>query len=186
VPNGVDEFWSPGRGPENDYLLFAGTLEPRKGVDDLMATWSSLPEPRPRLILAGDRGWRTTVLPDPRIEVRGFVTREELRDLYRGARAFIYPSKYEGFGLPPLEAMACGAPVIATRTGAIPDYAEGAAVLVRPGSRTDLKEAIVRVLQDHGLRRELRAGGPERASHYRWEASARTMMRLLAEAAACG
>ena len=186
VPNGVDEFWSPGSVTESDYLLFVGTLEPRKGIGDLMAAWSSLPEPRPRLILAGDRGWRTTVLPDPRIEVRGFVSGEKLRELYRGARAFIYPSKYEGFGLPPLEAMACGAPVIATRTGAIPDYAEGAAVLVRPGSRTELKEAMVKVLQDHGLRRELRARGPERASHYRWEASARTMKRLLEEAAACG
>jgi alpha-1,3-rhamnosyl/mannosyltransferase len=186
VPNGVDEFWSPGPGPEHDYLLFAGTLEPRKGVDDLMAAWSTLPEPRPRLILAGDPGWRTAVPSDPRIEVHGFVSREDLRELYRGARAFIYPSKYEGFGLPPLEAMACGAPVIATRTGAIPDYAEGAAVLVEPGSRNELKEAIVRVLQNQGLRSELRARGPERASHYGWDASAKTMRRLLAEAAACG
>ena len=118
--------------------------------------------------------------------MRGFVTRDELRELYRGARAFVYPSRYEGFGLPPLEAMACGAPVIATRTGAIADYAEGAALLISPASRADLREAIVRMLGDTGLRRELRASGPERASHYRWDESARTMTRLLAEAAACG
>ncbi|MGZ8869052.1 MAG: glycosyltransferase family 4 protein [Thermoanaerobaculia bacterium] len=186
VPNGVDEFWSPGTRGESDYLLYAGTLEPRKGVHDLIAAWSSLPEPRPRLILAGDPGWRTAVVDAPGIEVRGFVTRAELRELYRGARAFIYPSRYEGFGLPPLEAMACGAPVIATRTGAIPDYANGAALLVPPGSRSDLKNAIAKMLRDPGLRRDFRARGPERASHYRWDASARAMTRLLAEAAACG
>ncbi len=186
VPNGVDEFWTPGNGAEDDYLLYAGTLEPRKGVEDLIAVWSSLPEPRPRLILAGDPGWRTSIAGAPGVAVRGFVTRQELRDLYRGARAFIYPSRYEGFGLPPLEAMACGAPVIATRTGAIPDYAEGAAILISPASRAELRDAIVRMLGDTGLRQELRASGPERASHYRWDESARTMARLLAEAAACG
>ena len=186
VPNGVDEFWSPGSGPEGDYLLYAGTLEPRKGVDDLIAVWSSLPEPRPRLILAGDPGWRTSVVRTPGVEVHGFVTREELRALYRGARAFIYPSRYEGFGLPPLEAMACGVPVIATRTGAIPDYAEGAAILVSPGSRAELEDAMVRILRDGELRRELRARGAERAARYRWDESARTMQRLLEEAAACG
>lgn len=186
VPNGVDEFWTPGNGAEGDYLLYAGTLEPRKGVEDLIAVWSSLPRPRPRLILTGDPGWRISVADTPGIEVRGFVTRDELRELYRGARAFVYPSRYEGFGLPPLEAMACGAPVIATRTGAIPDYADGAAILIPPASRADLEDAVVRVLRDGGLRRELRAGGPERASHYRWDQSAVTMTRLLEEAAACG
>ena len=181
VPNGVDEFFSPGDGSEGDYILFVGTLEPRKGIDDLVAAWESLPHPRPRLVLCGDRGWRVT-LPES-IEVTGYVDRARLRDLYRHARAFVYPSRYEGFGIPPLEAMACGAPVIATRTGAIPDYAEGAALLVDPGDRDALRTALVRLLGDAPLRRELRARGVERARDYRWERSAALMTELLAEAA---
>jgi glycosyltransferase involved in cell wall biosynthesis len=181
VPNGVDEFFSPGDGSEGDYILFVGTLEPRKGIDDLVAAWESLPRPRPRLVLCGDRGWRVT-LPET-IEVTGYADRARLRDLYRHARAFVYPSRYEGFGIPPLEAMACGAPVIATRTGAIPDYADGAALLVDPGDRDALRAALVRLLGDAPLRRELRARGVERARDYRWERSAALMTELLAEAA---
>jgi glycosyltransferase involved in cell wall biosynthesis len=183
VPNGVDEFFSPGHDEEGDYALYAGTLEPRKGIDDLLAVWGSLPQPRPRLLLAGDPGWRTRVDRVDGVEVLGFVSRERLRDLYRGARVFIYPSRYEGFGIPPLEAMACGAPVIATTTGAIPEFAGNAALLVPPGARDDLRAAIVRLLGDRGLRAELRARGVERAALYRWEGSAQTMAHLLAEAA---
>lgn len=185
VPNGVDQFFSPGSGNEGDYVLFVGTLEPRKGVGDLLAVWSSLPAPRPRLILAGDEGWRTRVRPGPDIEVIGYVTRERLRELYRGAIVLVYPSRYEGFGLPPLEAMACGAPVVATRTGAIPDYAGPAAVLVRPGDRTELRDALQDVLSDAKLRRDMRAAGPQLAALYSWDSSAATMAELLREAARC-
>jgi glycosyltransferase involved in cell wall biosynthesis len=184
VPNGVDEFFSAG-GEEGDYVLYAGTMEPRKGIDDLLAVWRSLPRPRPRLILAGDRGWRTNIAPEEGIEVRGFVSRDELRALYRGALVFVYPSKYEGFGLPPLEAMACGAPVVASRTGAIPDYAGDAALLVTPGDREELRTAILKVIREPGLRKELRQSGPVRARLFGWDRSARTMIQLLGEAARC-
>ena len=182
VPNGVGELFTPG-GEEEDYILFAGTLEPRKGIDDLIAVYESLPEPRPRLILCGDRGWghvATAARGD--IVAVGYVTREKLRDLYRHAKVFVYPSRAEGFGIPPLEAMACGAPVIATRVGAIPDFAGDAALLVDPGDREALRDALVRLLRDRALRRELRARGPERARRYRWETSAATMTQLLEEA----
>jgi glycosyltransferase involved in cell wall biosynthesis len=185
VPNGVDDFFSPGDGEEGDYILFAGTLEPRKGVDDLLAVWSSLPSPRPRLVLCGDAGWHGVRASRPHrsgVEVTGYVDRPRLRDLYRGARAFVYPSRYEGFGIPPLEAMACGAPVVATRTGAIPEYAEGAALLVDPGDRDALRAALLRVLGDRGLRRALRARGAERAVAWRWDRPAVLMTELLAEA----
>jgi glycosyltransferase involved in cell wall biosynthesis len=181
VPNAVDEFFTP-EGDEEDYMLFVGTIEPRKGLDDLLAVWGSLPTPRPRLVLCGDAGWGNVPLP-PGAEVTGYVDRTQLRELYRHARAFVYPSRYEGFGIPPLEAMACGAPVIATRTGAIPEYAEGAAVLVDPGDRAALRDALVRLLGDASLRRELRARGPERARTYTWERSADLMAQLFAEAA---
>ena len=173
VPNGVDRFFSPG-GEEGDYILFAGTLEPRKGVDDLIDAWRSLATPRPRLVLCGGRGWGVKIPDD--VEVTGYVTRERLRELYRGAMAFVYPSRYEGFGIPPLEAMACGAPVIATRVGAIPEYAGDAALLIE---RDQLRDTLVRLLRDRGLRNELRARAPERAKLYGWERSARLMMELL-------
>jgi glycosyltransferase involved in cell wall biosynthesis len=117
------------------------------------------------------------------VQITGWVDRERLRSLYQGARLFVYPSRYEGFGVPPLEAMACGAPVIATRTGAIPEYAEGAALLIDPGDRRALREAMVRLLSDEPLRRDLRARGIERAKQMPWDRSARLMTELLAEAA---
>ncbi|HEV7921169.1 MAG TPA: glycosyltransferase family 1 protein [Thermoanaerobaculia bacterium] len=184
VPNGVDEFFSPG-GEEEDYILYVGTLEPRKGLDDLLAVWRSLPS-RPRLVLCGSSGWGTKIAQEKDVELTGFVGRERLRALYRGAKLFVYPSRYEGFGIPPLEAMACGAPVVATRTGAIPEYGEEAALLVEPGDRDALREALTRALGSRRLRDELRAAGPLRAGGYRWERSAQLMRELLAEAARCG
>jgi glycosyltransferase involved in cell wall biosynthesis len=181
VPNGVDEFFTPD-GNEDDYVLFVGTIEPRKGLDDLLAVWDSLPQPRPRLILCGDAGWGDVRLPRD-AEVTGYVDRARLRELYRHARAFVYPSRYEGFGIPPLEAMACGAPVIATRTGAIPEYADGAALLVKPGDRDALRDALIRMLSDKTLRTELRARGPESARAYTWDRSAALMTQLFEEAA---
>jgi len=175
VPNGVDEFFSPGEG-EGDYVLFVGTLEPRKGLADLLDVWRAIPRPKPRLVLCGGEGWGNPDLADA--ELTGYVDRERLRALYRGALAFVYPSRYEGFGIPPLEAMACGAPVVATRTGAIPEFAGDAALLVDPGDRDGLRDALVRLLRDASLRRELRARGPERAMLYRWERSATLMMEL--------
>lgn len=188
VPNGVDEFFSPGEDPEDDYILFVGTLEPRKGLDDLLAVWQTL-SPQPPLVICGGEGWGSwerghldrTEGRAPRFT--GYVDRDELRTLYRRARAFVYPSRSEGFGIPPLEAMACGAPVIATRVGAIPEYGEGAALLIEPGDREALRDALQRVLRDDALRRELREKGAERAKAYRWDASAATMTRLLREAA---
>jgi glycosyltransferase involved in cell wall biosynthesis len=180
VPNGVDEFFSPDPAiTDGDYFLFTGTLEPRKGVHDLIAAWRSLPAPRPRLILCGDPGWKVSIPQLEGLEVTGYVTRERLRELYRGALAFVYPSLYEGFGIPPLEAMACGAPVIATPTGAIPEFAEGTAVFVQPGDVDDLLDALVRMLVDAKLRRELRARGPEQARLWTWDRGARTMSELL-------
>jgi glycosyltransferase involved in cell wall biosynthesis len=214
VPNGVDEFFSPAeRRPEvggrrsdaqassdprppipDPYILYVGTLEPRKGLEDLLFAWNALPATRPRLVLAGDTGWGRAsqrlrdraadevLRRSTDIEFTGFVTRERLRELYRGATAFVYPSHFEGFGIPPLEAMACGAPVIATRTGAIPEYADDAAMLVGPRDREALAATLRRLLDDESLRRDLRARGPERARLYRWDRSAALMTEIFAEA----
>lgn len=190
VPNGVDDFFSPpfeasteasteGSAEESDYILFTGTLEPRKGIHDLLDAWRALPRPRPRLVLCGGSGWGLHIGDEPGIERTGYVSRERLRELYRHALVFAYPSHDEGFGIPPLEAMACGAPVIATRTGAIAEYAEGAALLVAPGDRDALRDALARAVRDASLRAELRARGPERAQTWRWERGASVMADLL-------
>lgn len=178
VPNGVDEFFTPG-GEEEDFILYAGTLEPRKGVSDLVDAWRALPAPRPRLILCGDPGWGSPVAREDGVELTGYVSREKLRDLYRRAMVFVYPSRHEGFGIPPLEAMACGAAVIATRTGAIPEYGEGAALLVDPGARQALRDALALLVRDRTLRGELRARGPERAAQWRWSRGAKVMSDLV-------
>jgi glycosyltransferase involved in cell wall biosynthesis len=178
VPNGVDPFFSPG-GEEQDYILFTGTLEPRKGIDDLLAAWESLPQPRPRLVLAGAQGWGKRFEARDGVEFAGFVTRERLRELYRGARVFVYPSRYEGFGIPPLEAIACGAPTIATATGAIPEYGRDVIDIYTPGDVTALRSALVRLLGSRELRTARREAGPARAAQYGWGASAATMTRLL-------
>jgi glycosyltransferase involved in cell wall biosynthesis len=200
VPNGVDEYFSPSDRDDallpaairgRDYILYVGTIEPRKGISDLVDVWESLPEPRPQLVLCGDRGWKSGSLmrrlathpQRAQITISGFVTREVMRALYRSAMLFVYPSHYEGFGIPPLEAMACGAPVVATRTGAIPEFGDGAALLVNPGDRNGLAAAIRRLLDGPALRREMRDAGIARAGHYRWDASAATMRALFADAA---
>jgi alpha-1,3-rhamnosyl/mannosyltransferase len=182
VRNGVDEFFSPGDATARDYVLFVGTLEPRKGLDVLLEAWNAIPQPKPRLVLCGSAGWGG-VKPVAGVEWTGFVDRARLRDLYRGALVFVYPSREEGFGIPPLEAMACGAPVIATRTGAIPEFAGDAAMIVEPGDAEGLRDALRRVLRDAALRDEMRHRGPVQASQFRWEPSAAKMMELLTEAA---
>jgi alpha-1,3-rhamnosyl/mannosyltransferase len=96
---------------------------------------------------------------------------------------FVYPSHHEGFGLPPLEAMACGAPVIASRTGAIPEFAGDAAMLIRPGDGAALHAAMRELLGDRGLRNSLRKRGPQRAAAYRWTHSATLMSDLLTSSA---
>jgi glycosyltransferase involved in cell wall biosynthesis len=180
VPNGVDEFFSPDPSAgEGDYILFAGTLEPRKGVQDLIDAWWGLPAPRPRLVLCGDAGWKMRIVRKPGLEITGYVTRERLRELYRGAIAFVYPSHYEGFGIPPLEAMACGAPVITTRTGAVGEFAEHVAMFVEPGEVIVLRAVLATVLRDAPLRRELRKRGPEQARLWTWDRGARVMSELL-------
>lgn len=192
VPNGVSEFFTPGgaREAHEPFILYTGTLEPRKGIGELLAAWSSLPGRRPKLILAGDSGWGTSPLlrryreaiAAGAIEVAGFVDRERLRELYRNCALFVYPSHFEGFGLPPLEAMACGAPVVAARGGAIPDTLGDAALLVPPGDADALRAAIMRVLSDGALASELSARGRERARLFRWEGSAERMTALLRQA----
>lgn len=188
--------WPPGSsgpGPltsSSPYILYVGTFEPRKGIPDLLHAWLSLPASRPMLVMCGDTGWGRIKGLDrlrsehPRdIVVLDFVDRPTLRELYRQALVFVYPSRHEGFGLPPLEAMACGTPVLSTATGAIDDYLGEGGIVVAPGDRGALARQLRRLCESFALRRELREGGVGRAEGYRWERGAGLMTELLARAA---
>ena len=174
IPHGVEEPFTPhGPAAGGEYVLAVGTLEPRKNF--------------PRVVLAAERAGidvRVVGAPgwgDVDVESVGFVGDDELARLYRGSAALVYPSLYEGFGLPVLEAMASGTPVV-TSTGSAPaEVANGAAVLVDP---LDV-EAIAQGIKEAIRRRdELRAAGLERAEGFTWEAAARATAAVYREAAA--
>jgi glycosyltransferase involved in cell wall biosynthesis len=177
VPNGVSGFFHPLPVPREEFILFAGTREPRKGLQDLATAWASLASPRPKLVIAGAAGWKSKELPGA--EIAGYVTRDRLRDLYARCALFVYPSHYEGFGLPPLEAMACGAPVIAASGGAIPEVLGDAALLVPPGDPSALSTAMRRVLASRSLSEEMSAAGIRRAALFSWDRSAALFRELL-------
>ncbi len=206
VSNGVDS----GFGPAPDaaapletrrryagghrYILYLGTLEPRKNVETLVAAcdllWSRRVE-APDLVLAGGSGWKTLALFDriarspfrDRIHLAGYTGREAALDLYRAAEVFVYPSLAEGFGLPVLEAMACGIPVVTSTAEALREVAGGAALFAGPRDPAGFARQIERVLDDTGTRERLALAGPERAAKFSWEAAARATAAVLAEAA---
>jgi len=162
------------------YVLFVGTLEPRKNVVTLIRAYRQVaPDVPHALVLTGPAGWfaaemdRELARPGPGTVVRtGNVDPPDLDALYRGADAFAYPSAYEGFGLPVLEALARGVPTIASNVPALHEVAGDAAVFVEPGDVADLAEALGRVLTDAALAGDLRGRGPGRAAGYSWTATA--------------
>lgn len=163
-----------------EYLLFVGTIEPRKNLALLLETIANLGSDGvalPPLVVAGGRGWRSsrdeTILArserDHGTRVLGYVPRSSLPSLYRGASMLVFPSLYEGFGLPPLEAMFYGCPVVASDRPAIAEVVGDAGTLVSPDDRSALGRAIVRILADRTLRADLIERGYHRAAFFTWE-----------------
>src|SRR5919201_3176426 len=158
IPNAVDEaFTRAGPSADGDYVLTVGTLEPRKNLARIAA---AARRTGLELRVVGARGWGDVDVPENGVRWLGEVTDEELARQYRGARCFAYASLYEGFGIPVLEAMACGTPVVTSQGGATEEVADGAAVLVDPSDPADIASGIERAV----LRRdELIRSGLERA-----------------------
>ena len=180
-------------GAGEEFLLAVGTVEPRKNLSTLVAAFEEVSRARPasalRLVVAGGRGWLSGPLFEAfgrsparsRIVFTGYVTDEELRALYSSCRAFVYPSLYEGFGLPPLEAMSCGAAVVAGRTAAVAEVTAGAARLFDPLDREALTRALLELLDDDAARRALSQAGLARAAQFSWERTARATLAVYAE-----
>ena len=176
-------------GIAGDYFLYVGTLEPRKNLPLLLQAYEALLEREadcPLLVLAGASGWKNTVLsqalsaPALRGHVRctGYLPREELPVLMSGAVAFVYPSLYEGFGMPPLEAMACGAPVIVSDRASLPEVVGEAGLCVPVETAAPLCEAMARLLHEEDTRRERSRRGLERAARFTWEQAAERLMSI--------
>ena len=174
------------RGLPPRYVLAVGTIEPRKNLTTLLQAFARLRQetgidPALRLVLVGARGWLDGPIHETvrslglggMVHFAGFVDDDDLPAVYSGAALFVFASLYEGFGLPLLEAMACGAPVITSDVSAMPEVAGDAAVLVDPRDVDGLAAAMARVLRDDALRDRLRAAGIARARRFPWEATAR-------------
>lgn len=175
------------------YVLAVGTLEPRKNLVALLKAFARLRragevDPALRLVLAGARGWldepifrtvRSFGLAEA-VCLPGFIDDDDLPDVYRGAELFVFPSLYEGFGLPPLEAMACGVPVVTSNTSSMPEVAGGAAMLVDPRDVDEMAAVIARALHDEGLRERLRGAGIARARQFSWQTAARQVLDVYA------
>ena len=194
VPNGVTEAFCPAapaevaafreqRGLPARYILFLGTLEPRKNLVRLIeafALWHRTSRQPVKLVIAGGKGWFYKQIFARAVELDlvddvifpGFVPTEELVWYYRAAELFVYPSLFEGFGLPVLEAMASGTPTITSQASSLPEVAGDAALLVDPENIQALADAIERVLEDAALAEQMRAAGLRRAARFSWARTA--------------
>lgn len=180
-------------GLEEGFILFVGTIEPRKNLMTLLRAFEEVLRStglRPQLVIAGKKGWLMDELfsyvkgmdAGERVRFLGYVSEDALSALYSCCGVSVYPSLYEGFGLPTLEAMACGAPVITTRTPALMETVGDAARLVDPHDVQALARTMTELLSDERARRELSTQGLRRAARFSWEKTARLTMEVYREA----
>jgi glycosyltransferase involved in cell wall biosynthesis len=182
-------------GIKGEYMLSVGAIQPRKNLGRLIAAYARLrrakPEVKlPKLVLAGKCGWlyNETFRAIKELElseaviVTGYVPENDLPALYSGALCFIYPSYFEGFGLPPLEAMQCGVPVIAGDRTSLPEVVGDAGILIDPYDVDALAAALEKVVSDSNLRSELSVKGLARAKLFEWRETARQTLAVYRKA----
>ncbi len=204
VLNGIGPEFTPRFQPEVDavkktlgvspapYLLYVGSVEPRKNLVRLLEAWDRIQQscPETQLLITGLSTKGSGVFSEvnitripPRVFFTGYVRDEDLPALYSGALAFVYPSLYEGFGLPPAEAMACGTPVITSNGTSLPEVVGDAAVLVDPEDVSSIADAMLRVVRSESLRSEMSERGIKRAERFTWDNAARQTWQILSREA---
>jgi len=176
-------------GLDTPYILAVGTLQPRKNYPVLMQAYAALRQrtglPH-KLAIVGGRGWLTEEIDATitrlgladQVRLLGFAPDDDLPALYTGASLLAFPSLYEGFGLPALEAMACGTPVVASTAPSLPEVCGDAALLVDPADVDGLADALERVLTDQEMAAQMVARGQQRAAQFRWEDAAKDLLAV--------
>lgn len=170
------------------FILYVGLVEPRKNLPVLIRAYRALLEVQNDfdLVVAGRFGWMSEGILDEvarlnlnaRVRFTGYVSQEDLPGVYNLSSLFVYPTRYEGFGLPALEAMACGVPVVTTNVSSMPEIVGDAGLLVEPDNERALTGAMVEVLANPGLSAEMTQKGLERAKQFTWERTARDTLRV--------
>lgn len=186
LPQDVIAQFRADKGLPERFILHMGTLEPRKNLLHLIRAFARLRDPESYLVLAGGCGWFYAALfaevkrlgLEDRVLFPGFVPADEQILWYNSARAFAYPSLYEGFGLPVLESLACGVPTVTSATTSLPEVAGNAALTVPPDDEDALVAALQRLLDDAALRETLRHSGLARAAQFTWEATAEQTVQI--------
>lgn len=202
---GVDQEFSPVEGKKDlyiclkikynidfNYILYVGTIEPRKNLKGLIRAYKILKSQHNvthRLVISGMKGWMYQEVFDlvkelnlsSDITFTGYVPKEDLVTLYNLADVFVYPSFYEGAGLPILEAFACGVPVVTSNCSCMPEIAGEAAVFVDPHEPKEIADGVLKALKDEGLRSHLKEKGLLRAREFSWERTAREMLEVFEE-----
>lgn len=197
LPPGEVEAFRRHKGLPERFILYLGTLEPRKNVATLVRAYHRLRAEwpgTPPLVLAGSPGWLYQDVLNtieqlglaPHVLRPGYIAGHEQPLWYNAAAVFAYPSLYEGFGLPPLEAMACGTPVVASDATSLPEVVGEAGLLVPPRDERGLAAALRRALTDEGLIARLRQAGPERAARFSWRRMALQTLRCYDDLAGQG
>jgi glycosyltransferase involved in cell wall biosynthesis len=194
TPLGVEESFQPIQdktaldfvrtryGLPEKFILYVGLIEPRKNLPLLLRAYKRMLDSgvAHHLVVVGRRGWMydqvfellSTLKIKESVHFTGYVERSELPGVYSSASVFVYPTLYEGFGLPVLEAMACGTPVVTSKVSSLPEIIDGGGILVPPQDEEALCAAVLKLLQDEGLRTSLSRAGRERAALFSWEKTA--------------
>ena len=182
-------------GMRKPYLLFVGCVEPRKNLANVLDAWDLLPPALRRdmeLVVAGPLGWNSDRLalrlrqPGTGIRYLGYLPEEDLPAVMAEASVFLYPSYYEGFGFPVLEAMAAGTPVITSNISSLPEIAGGAALLVDPNSAGEIADAVRQILLSPGLAERLHTCGVKRAGQFQWSECARQSLAFFQRISSSG
>jgi len=170
---------------DQPYILYVGTIEPRKNINLIIKAFqeikrNNLPH---KLVIVGKFGWKyqsilTSLKGSNDIILTGYVKKEDLPEFYSNAEFLVYPSLYEGFGLPPLQAMACSCPVISSNTSSLPEVIGNAGILINPKDKETLKSSMLKLIKDRSLISELKKKGLKQSKKFSWEESAKKTLNI--------